>query len=367
MPSPLFQNDPRWKDTPIGLQNSLTISQVGCLLTSMAMVMNHFGASETPASLNARMKAANGFSGAWIKAAQVPAQFPQLGVVRQKHLECKGQPAPLDLVDAAIAAGSLVVVRVDWTPDAAIDSHWVVIHAKRGSDYAIWDPWQLDDAPDTLQGRYGFGVKTPADIILELIWHGKGALPEAPPAASPAAQPAPQPKQDPSPAPAAPAGSLAVKPTVAQLRMRAQPAVRADNLVTVVSPQDALTVLEETAAARQKIGQQGQWLHVRTAAGQSGYVAAWMVRETAVSAPRSDPHPAPAAPAARTVSVSAQSLSLRSEPRVTAQSLIRYLPQGHKLKAIDPDAAAKIGVQGQWLHVEDGDGTQGYVAAWFVK
>jgi hypothetical protein len=37
-----------------------------------------------------------------------------------------------------------------------------------------------------------------------------------------------------------------------------------------------LDVIEEESAA-QKIGQQGQWLHVRAEDGVEGYVAAWLV------------------------------------------------------------------------------------------
>ena len=132
MDKPLYQNDPRWKDQKIGLQNNLTIEQVGCMLTSYAMTVNHYGANETPASLNAKMKASGGFAGAWIKGAQVPDQFPQTGIKRQMHVECKGQLAPVDLIDQGLEEGSLIMVRVDWTPDANIDSHWVVIHGKKG-------------------------------------------------------------------------------------------------------------------------------------------------------------------------------------------------------------------------------------------
>ena len=110
----LFQNDPRWANNKIGLQNSLTISQVGCLLTSMSMVVNYFGGNVTPASLNDMMKASGGFNGAWVKSAQVPSQFPQLGMKRQKWEQCEGTPASVDLIDAGLEAGSLIVARVDW-------------------------------------------------------------------------------------------------------------------------------------------------------------------------------------------------------------------------------------------------------------
>ena len=69
MDTPLYQNDPRWKEQKIGLQNNLTIEQVGCMLTSFAMTVNHFGANETPDSLNEKMKASSGFAGASLRGS----------------------------------------------------------------------------------------------------------------------------------------------------------------------------------------------------------------------------------------------------------------------------------------------------------
>jgi len=34
--------------------------------------------------------------------------------------------------------------------------------------------------------------------------------------------------------------------------------------------------------------------------------------------------------------------------------------------SVDPDTASKIGQQNQWLKVKASDGTEGYVAAWYV-
>ncbi len=372
MTVPLYQNDPRWKNQKIGVQNSLTIEQVGCLLTSMAMVVNYFGAQETPASLNERMKVNNGFTGAWIKAAQVPGQFSQLGMQRQKHVVCEGIPAPVDLIDVGLAKGSLVVVRVDWTPNANIDSHWVVIYQKQGNDYLIWDPWQKDDAADTLLGRYGFGGKGAADVILEAIWHGKGDLetPGAPPA--PKSKPrgegkrAPTPVAPPaSPSPSPPARPMAVQPTI-ELKFRQQPQTGA--VLRVLPTSEILTVLDAKGAA--KIGQPGAWLHVQDAGGQQGYVAAWLVQETAVTPPQPAPTPSrpqPAAPSSAVrVQVNAESLSFRTQPHVSGDTLIRYLTVGEGLTLVNTDDKAKIGQEGQWLHVRASDGKEGYVAAWYV-
>ena len=128
----------------LGFGTTQTIEYFGCLLTSMSMIVNHFGDNVTPASLNDRMKSVGGFNGPWIKAAQVPGIYAQLGFKRQHYYNHKtdGTPAPLDKIDAGLEAGSLIVVMVDWQPDPDIDGHWVVLHKKQGDDYLMWDPWR---------------------------------------------------------------------------------------------------------------------------------------------------------------------------------------------------------------------------------
>ena len=377
MDTPLYQNDTRWKDQKIGLQNDLTIDQVGCMLTSFTMTVNHYGVNETPASLNEKMKAAGGFSGAWIKGAMVPGQFPQTGMERQKHVECKGSPAPIDLIDQGLTEGSLIMVRVDWTPDANIDSHWVVIHGKKDDDYKIWDPWKKDGAADTLKGRYGFGNKEPADIILEAIWHGKGKFPKSQdkPAATPGKTAKPISEAQKAPAPPANGRTMAVQPTVAQLTMRSQPVVTQTNVVKTLTANDVLIVLDSYQEGQAKIGKQGQWFHVKDSSGAQGYVAAWFVKQ--VEAPAAVPtvpaepaktttKPAPVASAEIKVKPTTDSLSFRNQPHVADNTLISYLTGSEVLTAVDPDAVAKIGQQNQWLKVKTSDGTEGYVAAWYV-
>ncbi|HID51227.1 MAG TPA: hypothetical protein EYP41_04205 [Anaerolineae bacterium] len=274
----LYQNDPRWKDQKIGLQNSLTIGQVGCMLTCLAMTVNQFGGHETPASLNERMKAANGFNGAWIKSAQVPGQFSQLGFKRQKYADGKKAPIRLADIDAALTAGSLVMVRVDWTPDANIDSHWVILHKKKGSDYLMWDPWQKDGAPDTLLGRYSFDGKKAEDVILEAIWHGKGDLTPAVSGKGKEKEKEKGKGKGKRKRPAKSDTAVKIKTDTDNLALRSAPRVAADTLITYLPQGTNLTLRNPADAA--KIGQQDQWLPVKTKNGTTGYVAAWYVKET---------------------------------------------------------------------------------------
>lgn len=61
-------------------------------------------------------------------------------------------------------------------------------------------------------------------------------------------------------------------------------------------------------------------------------------------------------------------LALRSEPSVTGYLWKRML-MGTELICLEPKAQAKpkIGSQGQWIQVQDPNGDQGYVAAWFIS
>jgi hypothetical protein len=61
-------------------------------------------------------------------------------------------------------------------------------------------------------------------------------------------------------------------------------------------------------------------------------------------------------------------LALRAEPSVSS-FLWKRLVMGTALICLEPKATAnaKLGVNGQWIHVQDPDGDQGYVAAWFVS
>jgi hypothetical protein len=61
-------------------------------------------------------------------------------------------------------------------------------------------------------------------------------------------------------------------------------------------------------------------------------------------------------------------LSLRSEPSVSGY-LWKRMTMGTELICLEPkaDAKAKIGVNGQWIRVQDPNGDQGYVAGWYIS
>jgi hypothetical protein len=66
--------------------------------------------------------------------------------------------------------------------------------------------------------------------------------------------------------------------------------------------------------------------------------------------------------------VTEDDLALRAEPS-TSGYLWKRLMMGTELISLEPRSAvkAKLGVPGQWINVQDPNGDQGYVAAWYIS
>jgi len=64
--------------------------------------------------------------------------------------------------------------------------------------------------------------------------------------------------------------------------------------------------------------------------------------------------------------VDADGLNMRTRPEISSP-VIKVLSRGAQLIALDNDSERKIGLSGQWLHVLDIAGVQGYVVALFVS
>lgn len=371
---PLYQNDPRWKDTVMGFGSTETIGNLGCLLTSLTMVGNYYGGNETPVTFNSKMKQVEGFQGPWVRAFKISSVFPN--VKYQKRARSTDQKAPIDLIDAALKAGSLPVVQVDYSPAAGVQSHWIVLYKKQGDDYLMWDPYNSPEKPNTLNGRFGFGG-TPTEIIQDTIIFGKGDLvlptaEEAPPKKTTSTKKqAPRTTTQTSTATTTSSTSssdkLVVEPTVSSLTLRRQPSTAGGSVIKYLKRTDDLLVLEASTTAKSKIGQRNQWLKVKDIEGNEGYVAAWYVT------PSDDPafgvqeatENKPTPTSQLVVKTTGNGVSLRTQPRISNQTLIKYLPFGTELKVIDKDPS-KIGKSGQWLNVQTIDGRSGYIAAWYV-
>ncbi|MGB8982684.1 MAG: C39 family peptidase, partial [Anaerolineales bacterium] len=167
----LYQNDDKWKNTKLG-NSSETIGGWGCLLTSVTMMLNGIGYSETPETVNEKMKKAGGFQGAFFIPSVLPYVWPNCAY--RDMQPCEAFPAPITQIDAALAAGKPVILQVDWNKQAGIQTHFVLVKEKKGSDYVLYDPYKYGgDGPDRevlLTARYKYnGAKIESEVSA-VLW-----------------------------------------------------------------------------------------------------------------------------------------------------------------------------------------------------
>lgn len=156
-----------------------------------------------------------------------------------------------------------------------------------------------------------------------------------------------------------PPTGLAVVPTVDGLNVRSRPMVEAFSL-GMVTPGDYLTVLGDEAVERPKIGQQFNWLNVKSPQGWVGYVAAWYVR--------------PADAVSFGVGPSMAFVTGGASVKTRLMTYLRYQPTPHspRIQALergqiltvisDPDdPPVEIGKKGDWVYIETAEGQRGWV------
>ncbi len=370
-PNYISQEDPSWEKIKLGF-SQYSIGSDGCALTCLAMLVNGFGGSETPQTMNEKLKTLGrgvGFMDGLVIWSALPRLYPEFVLQRVVLCREKSKNAPLVEIDAALAQGQAVLVEIDRSPVTGLQNHWVVIYQKEGADYLINDPSSepANEEPVLLAERYGSG-RPLEKMITAVVWYVNQA--GTPP----------------------PTDGMYVRVSekaFSGLRLRDAANVHARTLS--VEPALAyLRVLEDESEALAKINVEGQWLHVRGQSGIKGYVAAWYV--DAVSAAQQNTNTDPAHEAetdpqhtpnsAETVDPQADDASLKVYVPLSVQehglrmrktgslagSLITVLPAGTELTVLeDADAArAKIGRQGQWIYVQDAARHKGYVAGWIV-
>jgi len=363
----LYQNDERWKETRLG-ESDETIGSWGCMLTSVTMLLNGLGYDETPLTVNNKMKANGGFQGAIFIPSVIPYVFPN--VRYSKMQSCKNSPAPVPQIDAAVAAGKPVLLQVDWTRQAGIQTHYVLVKERVGDDYSLYDPYKYPgDSPDKpvlLTTRYKYQGKTLESEISAVFWF-EGTTPQA----------SPEPENVP-----VPSDAMTLFVIEDNLALRAEPSL-GGYLWKRMTAGSELKSLESSNATRSKLGQQGQWLQVQEVrSGQQGYSAAWFLSSKKDAPPVSTESVSPSNPAVDTASdakvpvpqgamslIPTEDVALRMQPVVDSSTLIRRVAPVEKLISLEPveQTIKKIGVSGQWIHVQEQKGRQGYVAAWYVK
>jgi hypothetical protein len=393
------QQDSKWKSDILGFGDPEdTIGYVGCALTSVAMLLSGHGYSETPKTLNQKLKNVQGFVSAAIRWGSVSQVYPNVTV--RSNISCTTSPAPLELIDAALAAGQPAIVQVDYSNAPGIQTHWVVLYRKKGDDYLILDPWpyQTDiTKEDLLMKRYAQGNTLKRAISHVILYEVFGTSGPISTPSTPGTTPVP-----------ASGVSGRVKDSVTWgLNVRSSIDTSSlANVVAVVPAGTQLALLESDGAS--KIGAINQWVRVRTPQGQEGFAAAWYLEAVpaAPPVPISEPAPtpvevppvtAPEAPSTPGVpgipatppapaeplpeeekddrltvvvssAVGTSGLRLRKTPS-KGGALIAILKAGTRLTVLDPAKKAKvrIGKANQWLHVRTPDNKRGYVSAEFVS
>jgi len=395
----LSQQDPKWKSDLLGFGDpGDTIGYIGCALTATAMLLSGHGYSETPKTLNQKLKNVNGFVSAAIMWSAVNKIYPNVSL--KAYIPCSNSDAPLAQIDASIAAGQPAIVQVDRSPASGIQTHWVVLYQRKGDDYLMLDPWPYQPditKEDYLMKRYAQGRTLKHAISHVILYEAYGS-------SGPISTPQTQPTTDTT---SLSGPSARVKPEVTwglNLRSSGDTSSMA-NVVAVLQPGTQLFLLESDGYSR--VGAINQMLRVRTAQGQEGFVAAWYLEKVSEGTPPVVIEPAPSsgnetpeseAPASTPVtppttpsespatptspeppkedklvvvvsnSVGSSGLRLRKTASKSG-ALIMVLKAGVRLTVIEPavKAKAKIGKANQWIYVREPNGKRGYVGAEFVK
>ena len=380
------QQDPKWKQDILGFGDpGDTIGYVGCALTSVAMLLSGHGFIETPQTLNQKLQNVGGFASAGIRWGSVSQIYPKVNM--KSFISCASTDAPLAQIDASIAAGQPVIVMVDNSPAAGLQTHWVVLYAKEGSDYLMLDPWpyQTDVTKKTyLMPRYSQGNPLQRSIMHVIIYEAFNAsggiaqpasssttsTPQTPPVVVPVAQPTSS-------------FPVRVKADVTWgLNIRSSIDTSSTSNIIVSAPAGTLlSVLSADDYA--KIGGVNQWVRVRDNQGHEGFAAAWYLEKTqtatpvvetaptstsTVEAPAPKPKPAPNQLIVVVLSRVGK-FGVKVYETASAQAhVVSTESVRAKLVVIEDQSKArpKIGKAGKWLNVQTKDGKKGFVNAELV-
>jgi hypothetical protein len=271
----LWQNDERWATTTLGY-GPQTIRDWGCLATALTMVVNGCGYNETPVTVSQKMVAIGAFQGSAINAFRIGEAFP--GVAIANLVNCERAPAPMTDIDAELNAGKPVVVCVDQSPSAGIQDHWVLLYGKQDDEYLMFDPWKYpEDAlgqPNYLTRRYKNSGGTPEAEITQVLFLqiSNRSNPNSFPVRAGFSPLMPSAAQPPIPT-----DFITLHSTGDGLALRGAPDASGP-LLRRFPLGTAFKSLEDRNTTLQKVGVEGQWIHVESPDGDQGFVAAWFVQ-----------------------------------------------------------------------------------------
>lgn len=132
LPVPLFlQGDPAWGYDHLAL-SSHTMGQVGCAVSSAAMIMKYYGLDTDPGRLNNFLRDHGGYDANNDLLWEGP---PMLAPDKVRHVY-EDLPSYF-LMDSNLERGNPVIVRLRFPSGI---THFVVVMGKQGFDYLIRDP-----------------------------------------------------------------------------------------------------------------------------------------------------------------------------------------------------------------------------------
>lgn len=140
------QRDANWGNHLIGY-SSYQVWEVGCLLTSYAMVSTHFGSTVTP--LDVASNSDNFSLGT--------AMFKLPGPPPSGHSVSYVQNPSLDQLRNSLSGGSIIIAGLSSDGGPApqhYSDHWVVLRSVDGSSFRINDPWYADGMNSLLSDHY---------------------------------------------------------------------------------------------------------------------------------------------------------------------------------------------------------------------
>ncbi len=132
LPVPLYlQGDPAWGKDQLG-ESVHTVGQVGCAMTSAAMVMKFYGIDTDPGRLNVFLREHGGYD----EDNDLRWEGPTALAPDQVRHAYEDLPSYY-LMDTSLLHGNPVIVRLRLSNGI---THFVVVMGKEGFDYLIRDP-----------------------------------------------------------------------------------------------------------------------------------------------------------------------------------------------------------------------------------
>jgi len=141
------QRDGRWSANLLGFNTDpqYSIGNYGCLLTCLAMYCTATSRTETPPSLNEKIKNVNGFvSGGlydWTSLTRVYSDVAQ--DFTSAYFSDAVPDSALDKMRSLIDAGKPLLVEIDFNPATVVeDMHFVLVYGYDDNNvFYIVDPW----------------------------------------------------------------------------------------------------------------------------------------------------------------------------------------------------------------------------------